>query len=314
MTLRPRTTGDRDRPHHAAAVTRAHGAAAAFTLVELLVVVSIILVLVSILAAAVAGARGSQKRTATAILIGKLNTVIQQQYSTYGSRNVPSANATERGVALRKLASAELPDSWADVAYLWNNTDLFFVTPPSGTLLFPKTQLSGPQRSYISIWNGLSPAQRTARPAQFGDAECLFMVVMQGGIANCLDCGSLKAAEIGDKDNDGAMEFQDDWGNPIRFVLWPAGLELPPGSGRFFSASPPFSAGQPLPALGGSMRPLIFSGGADQTNSIQANAGGNIAMGANCGNPANITFGALDASAGDGRADNITNFDAEVAK
>lgn len=285
-----------------------------FTLTELLVAVSIMLVLVSIVAAGISGARGNSKKSVTQALIGRLNVIIQQQYSSYASRGGPTgASAADRGVWLRRLISAELPDSWADVAFVWSNTNLFG-SPPSGTLLFPKEQLSGPQRSYISIWNGLSSSQRTAVPAQFGDAECLFMVVMQGGIASCLDCGQIRPAQIGDRDGDGMPEFVDDWGNPIRYVLWPAALEVPPGSGPFFSATPPLAPGASLPAPGGPMRPLIFSGGADQINSIQVNASGNLAMGSACGVPASLTFGARDDTAGDGRADNITNFDDEVKR
>ena len=80
---------------------------------------------------------------------------------------------------------------------------------------------------------------------------------------------------------------------------------------------PCFATGTPQPAKGGTMRPLIFSGGADQRNATLVNGGGSLALGDACGDPANATvamFGALDTGGPDGRTDNITNFDAEAAK
>ena len=275
----------------------------AFSLVELLVVVSIILVLMALVGGGVAAARGSQKRQATQSLIAKLDAVIQQQFATYSSRSVPASALTganksaARAAYLRRLASAEMPDSWADVKAI-----------ADGTTGLP---LTAPQNAYKAVYQSLSPTN------DYSDAECLFMIVMQGGIADCLDCGELKSSDKGDTDGDGAFEFLDDWGNPIRYVLWPAGLELPPGSSRFFSTTAPFTAGTPQFAKGGTMRPLLFSGGADQRNSILVNGAGNLALSAACGDPGNATvatFGGLDTGGVDGRADNITNFDAEALK
>ena len=271
----------------------------AFTLVELLVVVSIILVLMGLMASAVSAARGSQKKQATQALIAKLDVIIQQQYATYASRNIPGATTSvARGVGLRKMATGDLPDSWADVAYMASNASQF---------------TSSPQRAYVAIYNAAIAANKTPT-SDYSDAECLFMIVMQGGIANCLDCGELKTTEKGDTDSDGFFEFLDAWGQPLRYVLWPAGLELPPGSGKFFSTNLPISSA----AAGRTMRPLIFSGGVDQTNSTAVNGGSNLQLGVKCGDPTDptvSTFGGKEASAGgDLRADNITNLDAEAAK
>ena len=94
-----------------------------------------------------------------------------------------------------------------------------------------------------------------------------------------------------------------------------------PGATYFYSDEPieepttaPFAGGSPASAKGGTMRPLIFSGGPDKTNAILVNASGNLAAGASCGVPAGITAGGLDTSGRDARGDNITNFDAEARK
>jgi prepilin-type N-terminal cleavage/methylation domain-containing protein len=270
---------------------------AAFSLVELLVVISIMLVLMAMVGAGVSAARVSQKKQATQSLIARLDEVIKQQFNTYSSRSVPATVLTgtnksaARATYLRKLASAEMPDSWEDVKAI-----------ASGSAGVPRTP---PQDAYVGVYQSVNPSNT------FADAECLFMIVMQGGVADCLDCASLKMSEKGDADGDGAFEFLDAWGNPIRYVLWPAALELPRGSGKFFSTTPPFSSGTPAPAKGGTMRPLIFSGGPDGTNAIRVNGTGNLTAGAQCGDPTGSDVGGPE---GIGAIDNITNLDAEAAR
>jgi prepilin-type N-terminal cleavage/methylation domain-containing protein len=278
-----------------------------FSLVELLVVVSIMLVLMALVGGGVSAARGSQKRQATQSLITKLDAVLDQQFATYASRSVPQPSdanndgqpdypwgctkATYRATYLRRLASAEMPDSWADVRKI--------VDGSSGL------PLTAPQNAYKSVYQSLNPTD------QYSDAECLFMIVMQGGIADCLECGELKSSDKNDTDGDGAFEFIDDYGKPIHYVLWPAALQLPPGAGNFFSTTPPFSAGTPQFAKGGTMRPLIYSNGPDGLDDIGVNASGNLAANAQCGDPTGSPVGG---AIGGGAADNITNLDAEAAK
>jgi type II secretory pathway pseudopilin PulG len=275
------------------------GARRAFTLVELLVVISIIMTLIGIVAAGASAARTSSRRQATQSLIGRLDTIIQEQFATYASRPVTMAvtgttASGARAAALRLMATGDMPDSWADVQHMASNPSQF---------------TSAPQRAYIAFWNSRASSPPSA---SFGDAECLFMIVMQGGIASCIDCGELRTTERGDADSDNAFEFLDAWGNPIRFILWPGDLQLPPSSGiRFFSSTAPFTPN----ATGRTMRPLIVSGGPDETNSVTVNGGSNLSLGVQCGVPASSPFGGRDTSSGsDGRADNITNFDSEVSR
>jgi hypothetical protein len=190
-----------------------------------LVVVTVILVLMGMIGAAVSAARGSQKKQATQALIAKIDGVIQQHLSSYASRGL-SKEATE------SLAKLELPDNWGDVGGT--------ATPP--------------QAAYSSVRTSISKISTGA----YGDAECLFMIVMQGGVADCLDCGGLAVSAMGDKDSDGAQEFWDAWGEPIRYARRPTAIAT----------------------QGGKVRPLIYSGGpAKSLGPTVPNDGSNVVEG-----------------------------------
>ena len=267
----------------------------AFSLVELLGVVTIIVVLMGLMGAALSAARGSQKKQETAATIMVIDTILSQYYrSMDSSRAGAGGPSTDRAASIRRQMTADMPDSWAEVRHLKSQAQQFD---------------SARQRGYVAMLDALSPSD------QFGDAECLFMIVMQGGLADCLACSALERAKIGDKDQDGALEFWDAWDEPIRYVLWPAGFELPVGT-RFFSTVPPFSGATVTADIAGPMRPLIFSGGASKLSSTEVHTGSYLSLGNACGDPANATISILGGLAGtdDHRSDNITNFDGEVKR
>jgi len=273
-----------------------------FTLVELLVVITIILVLMALMGAGVSAARSSQRTQATRAIIAKLDAIVSQQYASYASLDLPGVPPRSRPDELRKRVTRDMPDRWTDVKQVAANASALS---------------SRHQRSYFAVWNSLNPPPANnafdSHPNRdkYAGAECLFMIVMRGGIANCLDCSDVAAERIGDKDGDGAFEFQDSWGNPIGYILWPAALELPSDSGtKFFSQTPPFSP----TATGRGMRPLIYSPGPDGEYGLERNnEAGNLAAGVSCGNPASAPT-ITSAAPQEGAADNITNFDAEARR
>jgi prepilin-type N-terminal cleavage/methylation domain-containing protein len=327
----------------------------AFSLVELLVAIAIILILMAMMGAAVSAARGAQKKQATQALIAKLDTIMQRQWESYSARHVSTERLKEApGVAdiqdkaaarawylRRNIITADLPDRWTDVKFLSEHTD--FLNPsPSGPILFPQSHLTAAQRAYIGIWRNFTSAQQQTVGTTFAGAECLFMIIMQGGVANCLECAGLKTADIGDKDGDGAPEFHDAWGNPIGYILWPAAVQLPAAEGTaFFSGSralyPPIAnaswSSQPItnsdgvvitlsPTLG--MKPLIYSAGPDgeygyERSSEASNlAAGSSPVGRDCGNwNVDPCKASGQPRAGDGQQyvlDNLTNLDQEAKR
>lgn len=307
----------------------------AFTLTELLVVVAIILGLMTLLGSAVSAARTGAKVSSTRATIEKLNTVLTTQLATYDSRPAPrpagivyttgsAARSPARAWYIRRsMITGDLPDRWTNVEYMYNNSDLYASPVAPATLQFPKESLTSPQKTYLGIWNSVVTAGQAATvKANNSSAECLFMIIMRGGIADCLDCGALKTSQIGDQDGDGMPEFWDDWNNPIGFLLWAPDLELPSGSGLQFFSGPrrptPFlgedqngnallDSGEDVngngrldavtPALG--LRPLVYSGGPDGKNgyerwgeiatlSLPVNSSGaptGVPIGVDCGNP-----------------------------
>lgn len=248
-----------------------------FTLTELLVALAIMLVMVSMAAGAISASRTRQKRIATEALIAKIDAIISAYYSGFASRSVNSVSADDRGAVLRGQVAGDLPESWVAVA------ELAMADEP----------LTGPQQAYVAVL--LANQGRSTfdliRLNEMGNAECLFMIIMQGGVSGCLDCRSLRL-NVGDVDGDSNPEFLDAWGTPIGFILWPSELRLPADSrDRFFSTALPFDPVMPAAtdARGGLMRPLIYSAGPDRAYGLRPDAG-----------PL------------PGSVDNITNFDAEA--
>lgn len=297
-----------------------------FTLVEVLVTIAIIVILVALFGGAISAARSGAQANTTTATIGRLDQIIATQFRRYESRSVPTsqlpAGITNPSAARawhirRNMITPDMPDRWGDVQYM----------ATTGTAEgFPRTPA---QAAYVATWNAASPKPTD----QYGGAECLFMIVMQGGFADCLDCNGLAQLKKGDKDGDGALEFWDDWSRPIDYILWAPGFQKTGDTTPFFDSNaedwknPLSGTGSVRPALG--MRPLIYSAGpdgkygisrdpvtasADQATPNNATLGrGSNPTGRDCGNPAATTSGAASTPNGDGdRADNIVNVETKA--
>lgn len=279
-----------------------------FTLVELLVTISIIVVLMALFGGAISAARKGGKVNTTASAISRLDQIITMQFRRYESRSVGSAqlpagitgSAARAWHIRRNLITGDMPDRWADVAYMAGGADGFPRTPA--------------QAAYVATYKATSPS------GQYGGAECLFMIIMQGGFADCLDCNGLLQLKKGDKDGDGALEFWDDWNNPIDYILWAPGFQKTGETTPFFGAlDAAFPAGGGVrPGLG--MRPLIYSAGPDGAYGLERNGDaatlskGSSPTGRDCGNPQDAEAGKSGGpvSGGDGRGDNIVNVELQV--
>jgi prepilin-type N-terminal cleavage/methylation domain-containing protein len=211
----------------------------AFTLVELLIVISIIAILSAMLlgvaATSAEQARGSRSKS----MIAKINGLVMQQYDTYKDRRAPvrsglqgkrsQQQAAYRLNALRELIKMEVPDRWSDIL-LRQVEDVngvndipnpqFLETTGGSTFRGPTPLVEAYRRQYFAMLNA-NVSKDTIRENE--SAECLYLFVMHAtsdGEAR----GLFNESSIGDTDGDGAYEFLDGWGKPISFIRWPAGF------------------------------------------------------------------------------------------
>jgi len=199
----------------------------AFTLVELLVTVSIIGILASATLVGLQGARQAAQAAKTKAMIAKLDRIIMARYERYRTRRIPISTsgmspkkaAEERLAAIRDLMRLEMPDRWTD-------TDLPLVLPVSQTRMARPALAELYRAKFLRRREALADQlgdqyEAEDRIGKFASAECLYMIINSG---SCGEREQFKQSEIGDADADGLPEFHDGWGRPIRFLRWAPGF------------------------------------------------------------------------------------------
>ncbi|WP_261342516.1 type II secretion system protein [Botrimarina colliarenosi] len=234
----------------------------AFTLVELLVSITIISILAALLLGAAAVAAETARDARTKALVARLHTLLMERYDGYRNRRVElnaswAANANPvvtgidftaldpsyreaaaRLVGLRELMKLEMPDRWSDIvgsAVPVSPGEI--ATSPAGAFLQrTPTLYSVYARAYNAIVpNRTAPATayintQTNLPNTRDDivenesAECLYLIIMNA-TGDGETRGLFKDSDIDDTDGDGAPEFVDGWGNPIAFLRWAPGFD-----------------------------------------------------------------------------------------
>jgi prepilin-type N-terminal cleavage/methylation domain-containing protein len=195
-----------------------------FTLVELLITVSIIALMAGMILFALYRAQETAREQKTRALIARLDAIIKSKWENYKTRRVPITippntkpidAAKMRLDALRDLMRLELPDRWSDIV---DDPVAPFPPHPGPPIARPAASQSYKRRYDQAVAAGATPSP------PFQSAECLYLVVTAtlGEEADGRDV--FKAESIGDVDRDGFAEFLDGWGQPIRFVRWPAGF------------------------------------------------------------------------------------------
>jgi prepilin-type N-terminal cleavage/methylation domain-containing protein len=243
-----------------------------FTLVELLVTLTILGILASVTVFAMAAASETAKAAKTRSLIAKLDALLMDRWQSYQSRRVPllgntlgmKANQVTklRLAGLRELMLIELPDRWEDVNY----------TPQT----IHRTALAAAyKRRFDNNINPISGSPENPTPRYQG-AECLYLIIsMATGDGEAMEQFTEKS--IGDVDQDGALEFVDAWGNPVRFLRWPAGFvsDLQPLAEPALARDPegdhdPFDPFLRDPKAY-RLVPLVYSAGSDEVYDVVVN-------------------------------------------
>ncbi len=233
-----------------------------FTMIELMVVVTVITILAAISLQVVGGLIFQARHSATVATIEKIERLLdtraqaldrQLQRAGYlkstiewelaGQTN-PTANL-QKILAIKLLEAKFFPQYAAemqDQPITLNNQTFFLRMMP---LLYPDFY----QRDSQGNLTGTPKAELNL------SAEIMFGWVNANVLGNSpVGQDQFSAAEVADTDGDGLQEIVDAWGTPLRFYRWPTRLFRPTGTGgaidvptvqQLFSTLPVFSGSQP---------------------------------------------------------------------
>lgn len=274
----------------------------AFTLVELLVVISIITLLASTTLFTLLGVREDTKERRARAQIARINELIMHQWESYRTRavpippmGIPQTQVELRDLrrwrlnALRELIRMELPDRKAD-------------------LILPAAYLS----TQPALWLNYQRRAQSSWSPEYEQAECLYLILsaIRDGDTTGLDF--FAEAEIGDVDKDGMPEILDPWGMPIYFLRWAPGYrsDIQPGDNASPGNGDPFDSFKVDPNWNSSftsnfvLYPLIVSAGRDKSFDIRFD----VAFSPNPYDPALAQLGSMSVVS----SDDITNHFLEV--
>jgi prepilin-type N-terminal cleavage/methylation domain-containing protein len=203
-----------------------------FTLVELLITVSIIAMLAGMILFALYRAQETAREQKTRALIARLDAIVKSKWESYKTRRVPITvppntpplvAARMRLDGLRDLMRMEMPERYTDVVEvtdLGNNT-VIATNTKVGPVAIPAEPAVW-RTYYRRIDNAIAAGQTPNWDHQ--SAEMLYLIVTASAGEDGDTADVFKPDNVGDIDGDGMPEFIDGWGRPIRFLRWAPGF------------------------------------------------------------------------------------------
>ncbi|MCA9040436.1 MAG: type II secretion system protein [Planctomycetaceae bacterium] len=215
-----------------------------FTLVEILVVITILAVLAGILTVVIGNVLDSGRESQTRATLIKIDQLVEDRMRAFRI-------AKERSRFDDEIR--DLSNSWASGPTY--KKDLIEVCLHKHYI--------GRYFGMDSLLNPPSAEVSTQKAIEAYASEILYELLTKGTIdgQNPVPQFSITATEtdfssleVGDTDGDGKLEFVDGWGNPFRFYLWPTFLTHPNGTALvngnlFLRLYIPAAADKPATAL-----------------------------------------------------------------
>jgi prepilin-type N-terminal cleavage/methylation domain-containing protein len=264
----------------------------AFTLVELMVVISIITLLASIVLVAMAGVMETAREDRTRAQIARIDALISERWEAFRRRRVPIPLAMTHAASRNRMAKIDLDKARVDIMREMmrmelpeRKSDVLF-----GPVVLPPTSTPALWRAYrrhaatlITQRRGMGATRLDDKwidknldnlwSSDFEAAECLYLILSQIMDQGAKAMEFFSAREIGDIDNDGMPEILDGWGRPIIFLRWAPGLQIA-GSPQDGNSPDPFDLMQIYPRFHSAptfaLYPLIASSGPDRQMEIFA--------------------------------------------
>lgn len=273
----------------------------AFTLVEMLVTVTIVAILASMVFAAMTAAENTAKIAKTQATIAKLHRLIMARYESYKTRRIPidmsiraeSNTAIGRRLspkqmarirldAIREIMRMEMPERASDIINRPDGNNIAAFSDAEGAWAmistnsqYRKVQPTSLYEAYYDYYlQQVRAGNRwpTGQPNDGQSAECLYLIITMacpGGREQ------FSENEIGDVDHDGWPEFIDGWGRPIQFFRWAPGFIPANNADTELQSGDPVRQHDPFDTQGleptaYQLIPLIYSNGPDGINDILA--------------------------------------------
>lgn len=257
-----------------------------FTMIELLVVVSIIAILAAMTLSVIGDSMNQAREVATATTILKINKYLEERVAAF-QRGMKGGRLADLAAIEQQNFKRAFGMPVAAVA----NTELKFLRDPVAEILAYKREFrqSFPQR-FLDIRDfkndpvdvissdltsgsngvldvldilGANPditLNMANHQPDTESSELLYYILTGMDVYGSSPVGSdqFTAAEVQDTDGDGLMEFVDNWGRPLRFYRWPTRLIDPDYTAP--PATAPWDEGRAITATEREFANTIFRG------------------------------------------------------